>query len=132
VTVDEYIGAADPDRREALRALREVIRDAAPQAREEIRHKMPYYVHHGDLVAFAAQKNHFSVYVMGQGLADHHHELGSSTAARAASGSRRWRSCRSTCSARSCARPRRRTREPRADLQRGRQALRASTSWRTR
>ena len=37
---------------------------------------MPYYVHHGDLVAFAAQKNHFSVYVMGQGLADHRHELG--------------------------------------------------------
>src|SRR5262245_50709084 len=27
VTVDEYIAAADPDRREALRALRDVIRD---------------------------------------------------------------------------------------------------------
>lgn len=76
VTVDEYIAAADPDRREALRALREVIRDAVPQAREEIRHKMPYYAYHGDLVAFAAQKNHFSVYVMGPRLADHLHELG--------------------------------------------------------
>ena len=75
MTVDEYIAAADPERREALRALREVIRDAAPQAREEIRHKMPYYVYHGDLVAFASQKNHFSVYVMGLGLADHRHEL---------------------------------------------------------
>ena len=65
MTVDEYIAAADPDRQKVLRALRGVIRDAAPQAHEEIRHKMPYYVYHGDLVAFASQKNHFSVYVMG-------------------------------------------------------------------
>ena len=77
VTVDEYIAAAEPDRREALRALREVIRDAAPQARDEIRHKMPYYVYHGDLVAFAAQKSHFSVYVMGDTrLTEHRDALG--------------------------------------------------------
>ena len=39
---------------------------------------MPYYAYHGDLVAFAAQKNYFSVYVMGRGqrLADHRQELG--------------------------------------------------------
>ena len=78
MTVEEYITAADPDRQEALRVLRDVIRDAAPQAQEEIRHKMPYYGYHGDLVAFAAQKNYFSVYVMGRGqrLTDHRHELG--------------------------------------------------------
>ena len=44
-----------------LRALREVIRDAPPRAREEIRHKMirhkmPYDVYHGDLIAFASRK----------------------------------------------------------------------------
>jgi uncharacterized protein YdhG (YjbR/CyaY superfamily) len=76
VTVDEYIAAADPDRREALRALRDVIRDAVPQAREEIRHKMPYYVYEGDLVAFASHKNYYSVYVMGGRLADHRDALG--------------------------------------------------------
>ena len=76
VTVDEYIAVADPDRRHTLRALREVIRDAAPGAREEIRHGMPYYVDHGDLVAFASQKHHVSVYVMGLRLAEHRHELG--------------------------------------------------------
>ena len=37
---------------------------------------MPYYGYHGDVVAFAAQKNYFSVYVMGQRLTDHRHELG--------------------------------------------------------
>jgi uncharacterized protein YdhG (YjbR/CyaY superfamily) len=73
--VDEYIAAADPDRREALRALRDIIRDVVPQAEEEIRHKMPYYVHHGDLVAFASQKNHLSVYVMGGRLTDHRDAL---------------------------------------------------------
>ena len=122
MTVDEYIAAADPDRREALQALREVIRDAAPQAREEIRHKMPYYVYHGDLVAFASQKNHFSVYVMGPRMADHLHELGSSTAGRVASASNSSRSFRSTCFARSCMRPLWRTREPRAGLHRSRAA----------
>lgn len=76
VTVDEYIAAADPDRREALRALRDAIRDAAPQAREEIRHKMPYYVYQGDLVAFASHKNYYSVYVMRGALADHRDALG--------------------------------------------------------
>jgi uncharacterized protein YdhG (YjbR/CyaY superfamily) len=77
LTVDEYIAAADPDRRDALRALRDVIRDAAPEAHEEIRHKMPYYVYHGDLVAFASQKNHFSLYVMGdKRLTEHRDALG--------------------------------------------------------
>ena len=77
MTVDEYIAAAAPDRRDALRTLREVIRDAVPEAREEIRHGMPYYAYHGDLVAFAAQKHHFSVYVMGRtSLTEHREALG--------------------------------------------------------
>ena len=79
MTVDEYIAASEPDRQEALRVLRDVIRDAAPQAQEQIRYKMPYYGYHGDLVAFAAQKNYFSVYVMGRRghlLTDHRHQLG--------------------------------------------------------
>jgi uncharacterized protein YdhG (YjbR/CyaY superfamily) len=76
VTVDEYIAAAGPERQEALRALRHVIRDAAPRAREEIRHKMPNHVYEGDLVAFASHKNYYSVYVMGGQLADHRDALG--------------------------------------------------------
>ena len=76
MTVDEYIAAADPDRRAALRALRDTIREVVPQAQEEIRHRMPYYVYHGDLVAFASQKNHLSVYVMGSRLTDHRDALG--------------------------------------------------------
>lgn len=76
MTVDEYIAAADPERREGLRELLEVIRDAAPRAREEIRHEMPYYDYHGDVVAFASHKNYFSVYVMGGRLADHRDALG--------------------------------------------------------
>ena len=55
-TVDEYLAAADPERQETVRALRETIRAAAPKAHEEIRNTMPYYTYHGDLIAFAAQK----------------------------------------------------------------------------
>jgi len=76
VTVDQYIAAADPDRREALRTLRAVIRHAAPREREEIRHEMPYYIYQGDLVAFASHKNYYSVYVMGGRLTDHRDALG--------------------------------------------------------
>lgn len=72
MTVDEYIAAAGPDRQEALRALRALVREAAPEAREEIRHGMPYYDLDGDLVAFAAQKHHFSVYLLRGLLADEH------------------------------------------------------------
>ena len=77
MTVDEYIAATDADRQKVLRALRGMIRDAAPRAHEEIRHKMPYYVNHGDLVAFASHKNHFSVSVIGgKRLTKHRDALG--------------------------------------------------------
>lgn len=66
-TVDEYIAAADEERRPTLEALRALVREAAPDAQEEIRHGMPYYGLHGDLVAFAAQKRYFSFYVMSGG-----------------------------------------------------------------
>ena len=78
VTVDEYIEAAEPERRTTLRALRELVRETVPEVREEVRYGMPYYDHHGELCAFAAQKRYFSFYVIGAGspLTAHRAELG--------------------------------------------------------
>ena len=67
MNVEEYIASADVERRPTLEALRELVREAVPEAEESVQHKMAYYAHHGDLCAFAAQKNYFSFYVMGRG-----------------------------------------------------------------
>lgn len=61
-TVDDYIAAFPPEVQEILRRIREVIRQAAPQAGEGIAYRMPAYTLHGPLVYFAAFKNHIGFY----------------------------------------------------------------------
>ena len=65
--VEDYIAALPDDRREALARVREVIREAAPEAAESIRYGMPYYELEGDLCALASQKNYMSFYLMSPG-----------------------------------------------------------------
>ena len=50
MTVDEFI-AAQPQR-ELLVALRELVRRIAPEAREEMKWRVPFYSHHGMLCCF--------------------------------------------------------------------------------
>ena len=78
MSVDDYIAAADPARRPTLEALRALVRETVPEAEESVQYKMAYYAHHGDLCAFAAQKNYFSFYMMGRGgvVERHSDELG--------------------------------------------------------
>lgn len=61
-TVDEYIAAAEPQVRKALKEIRKTIRAAVPQAEEVISYQMPAYKYHGMLAFFAAWKNHISFY----------------------------------------------------------------------
>jgi uncharacterized protein YdhG (YjbR/CyaY superfamily) len=61
-TIDEYLAGVSEDKRAALQALREVIRAAAPDAKECISYKMPTFKLNGMLVGFAAAKNHCSLY----------------------------------------------------------------------
>jgi uncharacterized protein YdhG (YjbR/CyaY superfamily) len=77
-TVQSYLDAAQEERRGTLRALRKLVRETVPDAVESIRYGMPYYNHHGDLCAFAAQKRYFSLYVMsaGEPIAPHRTVLG--------------------------------------------------------
>ena len=67
VTVDDYLDALPDDRRDALARVREVVRGAAPDAAESVRHGMPFYELHGDLCAMASQKNHMSFYMLSAG-----------------------------------------------------------------
>ena len=61
-TIDEYIEQFQPEVRERLKALRAVIREAAPEAREKISWSMPTFTLHGNLVHFAAHKSHIGFY----------------------------------------------------------------------
>jgi uncharacterized protein YdhG (YjbR/CyaY superfamily) len=71
--IDAYIALAPPEARAALEALRRVIRAAAPTATEAISYQMPTFKYDGKpLVAFAAWKNHCSLYPMSYAVIDAH------------------------------------------------------------
>lgn len=60
--VDEYIASCPEALRDRLEELRRAIRDEAPGAEEAIKHHLPTYIYHGNLVYFAAWKKHISLY----------------------------------------------------------------------
>ena len=57
-TIDEYIAGFSPAIQAKLEKLRATIRKAAPKAEEAIKYMMPTFTLHGNLVHFAAFKNH--------------------------------------------------------------------------
>jgi len=60
--VDSYIAAAPKAAQPLLNQLREVIKTAAPQAKEKISYGMPSYVHRGRLAYFAGYEGHVGLY----------------------------------------------------------------------
>jgi uncharacterized protein YdhG (YjbR/CyaY superfamily) len=60
--VDEYIAAFPKDVQQLLKQMRAAIKAAAPKAEELISYGMPAYKYHGQLVFFAAFKNHIGFY----------------------------------------------------------------------
>lgn len=63
VAVEEYLAALAPEQRKALEQLRRTIRAAAPEATEALYYRMPAFRHHGGaLVAYAAFKDHCSLF----------------------------------------------------------------------
>lgn len=61
-SIDEYILSFPPEIREILETLRKVIKESAPDAEEKISYQMPTFALHGNLVHFAACKNHIGFY----------------------------------------------------------------------
>jgi uncharacterized protein YdhG (YjbR/CyaY superfamily) len=60
--VDAYIAAAPKAVQPMLSQLRQVIRSAAPQAKEKISYGMPSYEQHGRLAYFAGYEGHVGLY----------------------------------------------------------------------
>ena len=61
-TIDEYINSFPEEVRNRLQTLRQVIKEEAPEAEEAIKYRMPTFTLHGNLVYFAAWKNHIALY----------------------------------------------------------------------
>jgi uncharacterized protein YdhG (YjbR/CyaY superfamily) len=61
-TVDEYIAPFPPEVQRILQRVRQVVREAAPEAREVISYRMPALRQGGILVYFAAFKRHIGLY----------------------------------------------------------------------
>lgn len=67
-TIDDYIANYPPEIQERLRALRKVIREAAPDAEERMSWQMPTFFLHGNLVHFAVNKHHIGFYPAPSGV----------------------------------------------------------------
>jgi uncharacterized protein YdhG (YjbR/CyaY superfamily) len=61
-SIDEYIATFPPDVQEILQKIRATIAKAIPQASEKISYRMPAFALDGDVIYFAAFKQHIGVY----------------------------------------------------------------------
>ena len=67
-TTDEYIAQFPDDVQQRLVKIRAVIKESAPEAEEKISYQMPTYYLQGNLVHFAAYKNHIGFYPAPSGV----------------------------------------------------------------
>jgi uncharacterized protein YdhG (YjbR/CyaY superfamily) len=77
ITIDEYIALFPYEVQVLLQSLRQVIKEAAPSAKEKISYQMPTFDLHGNLVHFAAYKNHIGLYPAPSGIEAFKEELSS-------------------------------------------------------
>ena len=74
-TIDDYIAGFPKDVQKILEKIRATIREAAPDAEETIKYRMPTFTMNGNLVHFAAFKNHIGFYPVPSGIEKFKKEL---------------------------------------------------------
>ena len=74
-TIDAYIAAQDEAVRPALQRVREIIREAIPEAEERISWSMPTFWRGRNIIHFAASKKHLGLYPGGEATAVFAEEL---------------------------------------------------------
>ncbi len=73
--IDEYIARWPAGVQEILQKIRAVVHEAAPGAEEAISYQMPAFKYKGNLVYFAAFKNHIGFYPIPSGIEAFKEEL---------------------------------------------------------
>jgi uncharacterized protein YdhG (YjbR/CyaY superfamily) len=66
--IDDYIAVFPKDTQKILQEIRSTIQKAAPKAEEAIKYAIPTFVLNGNLVHFAAYKNHIGFYPAPMGI----------------------------------------------------------------
>jgi uncharacterized protein YdhG (YjbR/CyaY superfamily) len=74
-SLDEYIALFPKDIQKKLEELRATIKAVAPDAKEKISYQMPTFDLYGNLVHFAAHKNHIGFYPTPSGIDAFKNEL---------------------------------------------------------
>jgi uncharacterized protein YdhG (YjbR/CyaY superfamily) len=74
-TIDAYIATFPVEIQAILTAVRATIKAAAPDAEEKISYQMPTFALKGNLVHFAAYKNHIGFYPAPSGIQSFQQEL---------------------------------------------------------
>ncbi len=67
-TVDAYIAGFPKVVQDTLQQIRKIIKDAAPEAEETIKYRIPTFVLNGNLVHFAAFQKHIGFYPTPSGI----------------------------------------------------------------
>ena len=67
-SIDNYISNFPTEIQTRLEEIRKTIKNAAPEAAETIKYAMPTFVLNGNLVHFAAFKNHIGFYPVPSGI----------------------------------------------------------------
>jgi uncharacterized protein YdhG (YjbR/CyaY superfamily) len=75
--IDAYIAGFPPDIQEILQKIRLTIKEAAPEATEKISYQIPTFYLKGNLVHFAAFKNHIGFFPTSSGIEKFKDELSS-------------------------------------------------------
>ncbi len=75
VSIDQYIQSFPAPVQKILIELQAVIQSAAPEATEKISYQIPTFYLQGNLVHFAAYKNHIGFYPTPDGISEFQAEL---------------------------------------------------------
>lgn len=75
--IDEYIAGFPETTQKILEQVRSTIKKAAPEAKEKINYGIPTFTLNGNLVHFAAFKNHIGFYPTPSGIETFKKELSS-------------------------------------------------------
>jgi len=73
--IDQYISGFSSEIQAILQEIRVTIKKAAPEAQEAISYQMPTFKLNGNLIHFAAFKNHIGVYPAPTGIEQFRKEL---------------------------------------------------------
>jgi len=73
--IDEYIAGFPDDVQGILEKIRRTIKEAAPDAEEKISYQIPTFTLKGNLIHFAAFKNHIGLYPTSRGIDEFKDEL---------------------------------------------------------